>query len=212
MPFLLLILGCIGLSISCIGLHIPLIHQFDTSTIVWIASHRNAYLNAITVVMSVLGGLPSTLIISGIGCLILSKSKKYTEIWFVLLSITGSAALGWLLKYAIDRPRPDEVYRMVETYGASFPSAHSIYAAVVCGSIMFIFRKHRQVKLIYLGALLWFLSMGISRVYLGAHFPTDVIAGWGIGWIWVAILWFMLSSKTLSQNKLLLDKSLNEVE
>ena len=202
MPFLLLILGCIGLSISCIGLHIPLIHQFDTSTIVWIASHRNAYLNAITVVMSVLGGLPSTLIISGIGCLILSKSKKYTEIWFVLLSITGSAALGWLLKYAIDRPRPDEVYRMVETYGASFPSAHSIYAAVLGCSLMFIFRKHTQAKLFIMLACFWLVCMGLSRVYLAAHYPTDVLAGWGIGLIWTTFVWFVLSHYALKRNKL----------
>ena len=202
MPFLLLILGCIGLSISCIGLHIPLIHQFDTSTIVWIASHRNAYLNAITVVMSVLGGLPSTLIISGIGCLILSKSKKYTEIWFVLLSITGSAALGWLLKYAIDRPRPDEVYRMVETYGASFPSAHSIYAAVLGCSVMFIFRRHTQAKLFIMLACFWLVCMGLSRIYLAAHYPTDVLAGWGIGLIWTTFVWFVLSHYALKRNKL----------
>ena len=202
MPFLLLILGCIGLSISCIGLHIPLIHQFDTSTIVWIASHRNAYLNAITVVMSVLGGLPSTLIISGIGCLILSKSKKYTEIWFVLLSITGSAALGWLLKYAIDRPRPDEVYRMVETYGASFPSAHSIYAAVLGCSVIFIFRTHAQAKLFIMLGCFWLVCMGLSRVYLAAHYPTDVLAGWGIGLIWTTFVWFVLSHYALKRNKL----------
>ena len=202
MPFLLLILGCIGLSISCIGLHIPIIHQFDTSTIVWIASHRNAYLNAITVVMSVLGGLPSTLIISGIGCLILSKSKKYTEIWFVLLSITGSAALGWLLKYAIDRPRPDEVYRMVETYGASFPSAHSIYAAVLGCSVIFIFRTHAQAKLFIMLGCFWLVCMGLSRVYLAAHYPTDVLAGWGIGLIWTTFVWFVLSHYALKRNKL----------
>ena len=202
MPFLLLILGCIGLSISCIGLHIPLIHQFDTSTIVWIASHRNAYLNAITVVMSVLGGLPSTLIISGIGCLILSKSKKYTEIWFVLLSITGSAALGWLLKYAINRPRPDEIYRMVETYGASFPSAHSIYAAVLGCSVIFIFRTHAQAKLFIMLGCFWLVCMGLSRVYLAAHYPTDVLAGWGIGLIWTTFVWFVLSHYALKRNKL----------
>ena len=202
MPFLLLILGCVGLSISYIGLHIPVIHQFDTSTVVWIASHRNAYFNAITVVLSILGGLPSTLIISGIGCLILSKSKKYIEIWFVLLSIIGSAALGWLLKYAIDRPRPDEIYRMVETYGASFPSAHSIYAAVLGCSVMFIFRRHKQAKLFIMLACFWLVCMGLSRVYLAAHYPTDVLAGWGIGLIWTAFVWFVLSHYALKRNKL----------
>ena len=202
MPFLLLILGCISLSISYIGLHIPLIHQFDTSTVVWVTSHRNASLNAITVVLSILGGLPSTLIISGIGCLILNKSKKYTEIWLVLLSIAGSAVLGWLLKYAIDRPRPDETYRMVETYGASFPSAHSIYAAVLGCSVIFIFRTHAQAKLFIMLGCFWLVCMGLSRVYLAAHYPTDVLAGWGIGLIWTTFVWFILSHCALKRNKL----------
>ncbi len=212
MPYVLLLIGCMGLLFGSIGLTIDQIQHLDSLSVVWVSSHRLSILNGLTLSLSFLGGLPSMIVIAGLCNLYFIRLKQYANLLMLSLSLLGASATGWILKYLIQRPRPDEMYQMVQTYGASFPSAHSIYAAVVCGSIMFIFRKHRQVKLIYLGALLWFLSMGISRVYLGAHFPTDVIAGWGIGWIWVAILWFMLSSKTLSQNKLLLDKSLNEVE
>ena len=212
MPYVLLLIGCMGLLFGSIGLTIDQIQHLDSLSVVWVSSHRLSILNGLTLSLSFLGGLPSMIVIAGLCNLYFIRLKQYANLLMLSLSLLGASATGWILKYLIQRPRPDEMYQMVQTYGASFPSAHSIYAAVVCGSIMFIFRKHRQVKLIYLGALLWFLSMGISRVYLGAHFPTDVIAGWGVGWIWVAILWFMLSSKTLSQNKLLLDKSLNEVE
>ena len=212
MTYVLLLIGCMGLLFGSIGLTIDQIQHLDSLSVVWVSSHRLSILNGLTLSLSFLGGLPSMIVIAGLCNLYFIRLKQYANLLIVSVGLLGASATGWILKYLIQRPRPDEMYQMVQTYGASFPSAHSIYAAVVCGSIMFIFRKHRQVKLIYLGALLWFLSMGISRVYLGAHFPTDVIAGWGIGWIWVAILWFMLSSKTLSQNKLLLDKSLNEVE
>lgn len=212
MPYVLLLIGCMGLLFGSIGLTIDQIQHLDSLSVVWVSSHRLSILNGLTLSLSFLGGLPSMIVIAGLCNLYFIRLKQYANLLIVSVGLLGASATGWILKYLIQRPRPDEMYQMVQTYGASFPSAHSVYAAVVCGSIMFIFRKHRQVKLIYLGALLWFLSMGISRVYLGAHFPTDVIAGWGIGWIWVAILWFMLSSKTLSQNKLLLDKSLNEVE
>ena len=212
MPYVLLLIGCMGLLFGSIGLTIDQIQHLDSLSVVWVSSHRLSILNGLTLSLSFLGGLPSMIVIAGLCNLYFIRLKQYANLLIVSVGLLGASATGWILKYLIQRPRPDEMYQMVQTYGASFPSAHSIYAAVVCGSIMFIFRKHRQVKLIYLGALLWFLSMGISRVYLGAHFPTDVIAGWGVGWIWVAILWFMLSSKTLSQNKLLLDKSLNEVE
>ena len=212
MPYVLLLIGCMGLLFGSIGLTIDQIQHLDSLSVVWVSSHRLSILNGLTLSLSFLGGLPSMIVIAGLCNVYFIRLKQYANLLIVSVGLLGASATGWILKYLIQRPRPDEMYQMVQTYGASFPSAHSIYAAVVCGSIMFIFRKHRQVKLIYLGALLWFLSMGISRVYLGAHFPTDVIAGWGVGWIWVAILWFMLSSKTLSQNKLLLDKSLNEVE
>ena len=212
MPYVLLLIGCMGLLFGSIGLTIDQIQHLDSLSVVWVSSHRLSILNGLTLSLSFLGGLPSMIVIAGLCNLYFIRLKQYANLLIVSVGLLGASATGWILKYLIQRPRPDEMYQMVQTYGASFPSAHSVYAAVVCGSIMFIFRKHRQVKLIYLGALLWFLSMGISRVYLGAHFPTDVIAGWGIGWIWVAILWFVLSSKTLSQNKLLLDKSLNEVE
>ena len=212
MPYVLLLIGCMGLLFGSIGLTIDQIQHLDSLSVVWVSSHRLSILNGLTLSLSFLGGLPSMIVIAGLCNVYFIRLKQYANLLIVSVGLLGASATGWILKYLIQRPRPDEMYQMVQTYGASFPSAHSIYAAVVCGSIMFIFRKHRQVKLIYLGALLWFLSMGISRVYLGAHFPTDVIAGWGIGLIWVAILWFMLSSETLSRNKLLLDKSLNEVE
>ena len=212
MPYVLLLIGCMGLLFGSIGLTIDQIQHLDSLSVVWVSSHRLSILNGLTPSLSFLGGLPSMIVIAGLCNVYFIRLKQYANLLIVSVGLLGASATGWILKYLIQRPRPDEMYQMVQTYGASFPSAHSVYAAVVCGSIMFIFRKHRQVKLIYLGALLWFLSMGISRVYLGAHFPTDVIAGWGIGLIWVAILWFMLSSETLSRNKLLLDKSLNEVE
>lgn len=212
MPYVLLLIGCMGLLFGSIGLTIDQIQHLDSLSVVWLSSHRLSILNGLALSLSFLGGLPSMIVIAGLCNVYFIRLKQYANLLIVSLGLLGASATGWILKYLIQRPRPDEMYQMVQTYGASFPSAHSIYAAVVCGSIMFIFRKHRQVKLIYLGALLWFLSMGISRVYLGAHFPTDVIAGWGIGWIWVAILWLMLSSKPLSRNKLLLDKNLNEVE
>ena len=212
MPYVLLLIGCMGLLFGSIGLTIDQIQHLDSLSVVWVSSHRLSILNGLTLSLSFLGGLPSMIVIAGLCNVYFIRLKQYANLLIVSVGLLGASATGWILKYLIQRPRPDEMYQMVQTYGASFPSAHSVYAAVVCGSIMFIFRKHRQVKLIYLGALLWFLSMGISRVYLGAHFPTDVIAGWGIGLIWVAILWFMLSSETLSRNKLLLDKSLNEVE
>ncbi|AXQ23130.1 PAP2 family protein [Acinetobacter wuhouensis] len=212
MPYVLLFIGCVGFLIGGIGLNIDQIQHFDFNSVVWMSTHRLEALNGITLALSYLGGLPSMIVITGLCSIYFIRQKQYANILMMSLGLLGASIIGWILKYLVDRPRPDEVFQIVKTYGASFPSAHSIYAAVLCCSIMFIFQKHQQVKLIYLMGFLWFFSMGISRVYLGAHFPTDVFAGWGIGFIWAAMIWLILSSATLSRNKIFLDKNLNEVE
>ncbi|WP_228146210.1 phosphatase PAP2 family protein [Acinetobacter sp. ANC 4648] len=199
MPYLLLLIGCIGLIFSSIGLHIPYIQQFDHSTVEWISLHRSSFLNDFSVGLSYIGGLPATLFICGCWCLYLFWQRKIANILFIGFGISGSVIIGWSLKYLIDRPRPDAMYQMVKTYGASFPSAHSLYAAVLASLVLFVFYKHAQAKLIHTLAYLWCLSMGFSRVYLGAHFPTDVIAGWSIGFIWIALLWLMMSRSLLSK-------------
>ena len=193
MPYVLLLIGCIGLLIGCIGLNIDQIQHFDFSSVVWMSAHRLEILNGISLTLSYLGGLPSMIVIAGLWSLYFIRLKQYANLLMISIGLLGASAIGWILKYLVNRPRPDEIYQMVKTYGASFPSAHSIYAAILCCSIMFVFQKHQQVKLLSLLGFLWFLSMGISRIYLGAHFPTDVLAGWSIGFIWAAILWRILS-------------------
>ncbi|WP_143222596.1 phosphatase PAP2 family protein [Acinetobacter silvestris] len=197
MPYLLLFIGCIGLIFSSIGLHTPYIQHFDNFAVEWISLHRSSFLNDFSVSLSYIGGLPATLLICGSWCLYLFWQKKIANILFICLGISGSVVLGWSLKYLVDRPRPDTIYQMVNTYGASFPSAHSLYAAVLASLVIFIFYKRAHAKLINALACLWCLSMGFSRVYLGAHFPTDVIAGWGIGFIWIALLWLIISRSLL---------------
>ena len=193
MPYLLLIIGCIGLIFSSIGLYIPSIQRFDHSTVAWISLHRSFFLNDFSVSLSYIGGLPFTLLLCSVGCVYFYWKKKIANILFIGVGISGSVALGWSLKYLVDRPRPDMMYQMVKTYGASFPSAHSVYAAVLASLVWGIVYQKAEAKVIAAVAILWCLAMGFSRVYLGAHFPTDVIAGWSIGLIWIALLWLLMS-------------------
>ena len=139
MPYVLLLIGCMGLLFGSIGLTIDQIQHLDSLSVVWVSSHRLSILNGLTLSLSFLGGLPSMIVIAGLCNLYFIRLKQYANLLMLSLSLLGASATGWILKYLIQRPRPDEMYQMVQTYGASFPSAHSIYAAVVCGSIMFIF-------------------------------------------------------------------------
>ncbi|MDF7774654.1 phosphatase PAP2 family protein [Sphingomonas sp. AOB5] len=120
-------------------------------------------------------------------------ARKYATAMFVAGSVIGGAALGTLLKSVFERARPDVVPHLVEVYDASFPSGHAMNSAVVfltLGALLASTQKSRRVR-IYLicVAVALTLGVGFSRVYLGVHWPSDVIAGWCVGAAWAILCW-----------------------
>lgn len=106
----------------------------------------------------------------------------------VAVSVGGGMLLTTLLKLGFARPRPDLVPHAVEVYTASFPSGHATAAAVAyltLGGLLSWSQKRRRVKITVLTiAVALTVLVGASRVYLGVHWPTDVIAGWCVGAGW----------------------------
>jgi undecaprenyl-diphosphatase len=108
--------------------------------------------------------------------------------FFLLASIGSGVALSSLAKNLFDRPRPDLVPHGSFVYTASFPSGHSLMAAVTYLTLAVLIARsfpERRLKAYVAGlTVLMTLSVGISRVYLGVHWPTDVLAGWAAGGAW----------------------------
>jgi len=102
-----------------------------------------------------------------------------------------------MLKRVYDRPRPDLVPHGAYVYSASFPSGHSTLSAAMYLTLAMLvasLEPHRGAKvMVYVLAALLVLSIGVSRVYLGVHWPSDVIAGWSLGADWALAAWWMLS-------------------
>jgi undecaprenyl-diphosphatase len=111
----------------------------------------------------------------------------------VVASVGGGAAVSSLLKLGIDRPRPDLVAHLVEVNTASFPSGHATLAAVTyltLGTLLSRVESRWSTKVYILTvAVALTLLIGISRVYLGVHWPTDVLAGWCVGSAWAMLCW-----------------------
>jgi undecaprenyl-diphosphatase len=129
------------------------------------------------------------LTIAAIGFLLIIR--KWGAAVFVAGSIVGGTLLSALLKNWFERPRPDLVPHAVEVTSASFPSGHAMLAMttyLTLGAVLAEVELERRIK-IY--TLLWavFLALlvGLSRVYLGVHWPTDVLAGWCIGTAWALL-------------------------
>src|SRR5918995_2395120 len=140
-----------------------------------------------------LGGYAVVMLISlaVIGYLLMD-GKHGAALW-VLASVGGGAVLSNVLKLAIERPRPDLVARLVEVNTTSFPSGHATLAAVTyltLGALLSRVEARRRAKIYVLtvAVVLTFL-IGISRIYLGVHWPTDILAGWCVGSAWAMLCW-----------------------
>jgi undecaprenyl-diphosphatase len=120
---------------------------------------------------------------------------RWRQALLVLVAVGGGQILSSLLKLGIDRPRPDLVPHLVEVQTLSFPSGHAMMAAVTyltLGSMLAGIVPGRSTRIYVLGlAVLITFMVGVSRVYLGVHWPSDVLAGWCAGFAWAMLCWLL---------------------
>jgi len=143
--------------------------------------------------ISALGG-PTVLalvVLAVLGYLVLEKRRN--ALFLVLSATAGGLLLAWGLKEIIARPRPDALGRLQLTYLSSFPSGHSLLSVIIyptLGTLLARVVTRKRLKLYFLLVGLTVSGMvGLSRVYLRVHFPTDVLAGWAVGLAWAALCW-----------------------
>ena len=121
--------------------------------------------------------------------------RLYRNALFVLLASTGGWILNDILKQVFARPRPTVVPHLREVMSPSFPSGHALTSAVVfltLGTLLMRVAEGRLLKWYCIGvAMLTTMLVGASRVYLGVHYPTDVLAGWLVGLSWALICWLV---------------------
>ena len=141
--------------------------------------------------LSALGGvMVLTLLTLGVAGF-LGLRRMYGAMWLVLGSTLGGMIAVTLLKNLFDRPRPSLVPHLSLVFTSSFPSGHSMLSATVfltLGTLLsqFVHEKLLKAYFLTIAVLLTFL-VGASRVYLGVHYPSDVLAGWSAGLAWALI-------------------------
>ncbi len=145
--------------------------------------------------ITALGGAPVlTLITLGvIGYLILQKS--YRSLWLVIVATVTGLLMSFLLKFYFIRPRPDIVPLLMTETTPSFPSGHSMMSAVVyltLAALLTRLETSNKARL-YTISLAFFVVflVGISRVFLGVHYPTDILGGWTFGLAWAMFCWYV---------------------
>jgi undecaprenyl-diphosphatase len=141
--------------------------------------------------VTALGGLVTLAAITLAVAVFLGLRRRRGDMWLVLAAVGGGQVLSTLFKRGFDRPRPDLVPHEAVVYTASFPSGHAMMAAVTyltLGALLANAQTSRRIKAFLMGvAVLVTLAVGVSRVYLGVHWPTDVLAGWAAGAAWATL-------------------------
>jgi undecaprenyl-diphosphatase len=145
--------------------------------------------------LTALGGVIVLVLVTTavVGFLVLAR--KYHAVLLLLGATLGGLLINTLLKNLYERPRPHVVPHLSYVDTASFPSGHSMLSAVVyltLGALLarLVERRRLKVYCVAVALLLTFL-VGLSRVYMGVHYPTDVLAGWAAGLAWAVLCWLV---------------------
>lgn len=120
---------------------------------------------------------------------VLLLRQQFLAAGFWLLSIGGGAGLIQILKWALQRPRPIDIYSGVSSW--SFPSGHATMSVLIYGSLAILVARGLEAQrrwLPFAVAISMSLLISFSRIYLGAHWLSDVIGGMSLGWAWVTLL------------------------
>lgn len=134
-----------------------------------------------------------TIVILAVGYLAILRN--WATVFLVLASLAGGTLLNNVLKGAFGRPRPELVAHLVAVETASLPSGHAMMSAVTyltLGALLARVQPWWPLKMYIMGAAVALtVLVGFSRVYLGVHWPTDVLAGWCIGTAWAMLCWLV---------------------
>lgn len=142
-----------------------------------------------------LGGIAVLTLFATIVILFLFLQRKRLSALLLLIGLGGGVGLSEGLKSVFERDRPPQVYQAVDTINASFPSGHALLSAVFYLSIAVMLtrafpRRRFKAYVLAVGVTLT-LIVGMTRIYLGAHWATDVFAGWSVGAAWAMTLWLV---------------------
>ncbi|RTE09226.1 phosphatase PAP2 family protein [Paenibacillus whitsoniae] len=171
------------------------INYFDEAIITSIQGHESPMITCMMKVFTFIGGGIPVGIITILAILFLYFVLHHrVELTLLIAVVIGSALINTVLKTAYHRSRP-MIHRIIEANGFSYPSGHSMTAFSLYGVLAFLLWRHiktssSRITLVVLSSLM-VLLIGVSRIYLGVHYPTDVLGGFLASGCWLTVaIWF----------------------
>jgi len=172
--------------------------RFDEAVLQWFQAHRTDTLNLIMLEITTLGTGVVLVVIVLIASVFLWVTKHHWSVYVLLLGVLGAKLFNSLLKGTFARERPSIVEWATQVHSASFPSGHAMSSIVVYGSVAYLVSRlepsRRLKRVTYALSATIVILIGISRMYLGVHYPSDVIAGFLAGLGWIALVASLLTA------------------
>jgi membrane-associated phospholipid phosphatase len=168
------------------------IDMLDRRIINLAATLRTSMLDQVMLAITFWGNISTVVAITAIGCLVAFLMRRRGAAMLLVLSLAGSSLFFSTVKTLVSRPRPVlESARLVQA-GFSFPSGHATVSAAFYGTLAYLLLRPLRRSILRGVLAMWAaalaLLVGISRVYLGVHYPSDVVAGWIAGALWIGII------------------------
>lgn len=172
------------------------VQQIDDAVLAWMSQHRAPLPDALALMGAALGSQGAMWIVLVLGTLFFWRSRHHYSLLLLWISLLGGYVLNGILKETFGRPRPRLVAGDLELLGLrvgfpsspSFPSGHALMSVVIYGTLTYLIvrleptRRMRRLTLVTAGVLI--IGIGLSRLYLTVHYPSDVLAGYLSGFVW----------------------------
>ncbi len=177
---------------------------FDRTILLWIHNNlSNSVLDRVMLFITYLGNPNVVVVLVTIIMLILLWRKYYQEAKMFAIDCAGGVILSYELKTFFSKNRPQLWDSPLNEVSYSYPSGHALGSAVLYVFLSYVLanRYPKFAPLIYTGATILILSIGFSRLYLGVHWPTDIVGGYCIGFFWAILCITMLKLLNSKQQK-----------
>ncbi len=163
------------------------VHEYESQLLLWVNAKGSPLLDTLFLSVTTLGGKVAvggaTLILA---IYLLFFSKK-TRAMIVIAGVGGAGLLNLILKLIYERPRPDLWTQLVVESSYSFPSGHAMASAALAGVVVAILWPTKWRSLALVIGSIYVILIGFSRIYLGVHYLSDVLAGWVVSLAWVVL-------------------------
>jgi len=161
---------------------------FDDSIRLYVHAHANPALTAAMREISRFGAPAVLIAVALVMVILLARAGRRRTAWLFAITVGGAEILEELLKLVFQRPRPVPFFGLAEPAGYSFPSGHATVSFAFFAALAVFVAPRRW--LYFLGAALPVAAIGYSRIYLGVHYPSDVVGGYAAAAVWVfSVAW-----------------------